>query len=115
MEAFFEDADCLFDLGTNNEQVYALSSLIGIPVIMMNSITSDIPYDLTLSMMPSTTTIAKALLTLTTYYRFKDIAVVYDGEYIHVVYYFCSGQFHIKFSATNLGYALKILVFKKRI
>ena len=78
----FKDADCLFDLGTNNDQVYALSSMIGIPLIKVTSIISYVPYNLTLSMMPSPKTIAEALFKLTMYFGFEDVAIAYDGEYV---------------------------------
>lgn len=78
----FRDFDCLFDVGTSNEQAYALSFAVGVPLVKVTAITSDVPYNLTISMMPSPETIAQALYKLTMYYQFDKVAILYDGEYI---------------------------------
>ena len=82
MSKKFRNVDCLFDLGTSNDQVYALSSMIGVPLLKINAIRTDVPYNMTLSMMPSPKTISKALFKLVSFYEFKTVAVIYDGKHM---------------------------------
>lgn len=70
----------IIDLATKKETALALSSLLQVPLIKLDSLDDDTPYKYVISMKPSYRVICRALKDIMEFYSFQQIAVVYDGK-----------------------------------
>ncbi|KAK2574075.1 Glutamate receptor 2 [Acropora cervicornis] len=70
----------IIDLATKKETALALSSLLQVPLIKLDSLDDDTPYKYVISMKPSYRVICRALKDIMDFYSFQQIAVVYDAR-----------------------------------
>ncbi|XP_029201413.2 glutamate receptor 2-like isoform X1 [Acropora millepora] len=70
----------IIDLATKKETALALSSLLQVPLIKLDSLDEDTPYKYVISMKPSYRAICRALKDIKDFYSFQQIAVVYDAR-----------------------------------
>lgn len=70
----------VIDLVCNDEKAFALSSLLHVPLIKVDSIKEDTEHKLVVSVRPSYRTVSKALFDVMKFYDFKEVAILYDGK-----------------------------------
>jgi hypothetical protein len=77
--AKLSNAVCIFDLYANDPDAFALSHVLKLPLILANNLNNDPPNEYVLSMRPHYSVISQALYDIAMYFRFDEVAVVYDG------------------------------------
>lgn len=66
----------------NDPDVFALSEMLRIPLITLDRLNNDPPNRFVLSIRPQYPVIAQALFDIILYFKFADVAVLYDGKSI---------------------------------
>ncbi|XP_020899708.1 glutamate receptor ionotropic, kainate 2 isoform X2 [Exaiptasia diaphana] len=85
-----EKAVCILDMYGNDPDAFALSEMLRLPLITMDSLNNDPPNRFVLSIRPQYPVIAQALFDIILYFKFADVAVLYDVRKTRLASYFYS-------------------------